>query len=178
MSTHLRASLNEVNALDDKQSFQEYGDLTIGKLKVAEFQGKVRAPAAPNGRERVSPLLDAVPSGDVPLEILRHKLRKSASNQESSAVQRAIRGIEKVCFLQHFILSVGVYNWNRFNDYSLQQKRQHLKDTLRKIVLKTTKDETKTEFILTERMKLTDFSCYEELVNVFSQRCFNLPKVG
>lgn len=63
---------------------------------MAEFQGKAKAPTALNGRERVSPLLDAVPSGDVPLEILRHKLRKSGSNEETTQVQRAIRRIEKV----------------------------------------------------------------------------------
>lgn len=63
---------------------------------MAEFQGKAKAPTAPNGRERVSPLLDAVPSGDVPLEILRHKLRKSSSNEETGRVQMAIRKIEKV----------------------------------------------------------------------------------
>ncbi len=75
---------------------QEYGDLSIGKMKVAEFQGNGKAPVASNGRKRVSPLLDAVPSGDVPLEILRHKLRRGGSNEETSDIQRAIRGIEKV----------------------------------------------------------------------------------
>ncbi|XP_046633726.1 legumain-like [Daphnia pulicaria] len=129
---------------------QEYGDLTIGKMKVGEFQGKGKAPMASNGRKRVSPLLDAVPSGDVPLEILRHKLRKMNSSPGSAEIQRKIRGIEK--------------------------KRQHLKDSLRKIVLKATEDEAKTEFIITGRLKLTNFSCYEELVNAFSQRCFHLSK--
>lgn len=62
--------------------------------------------------------------------------------------------------------------------FSIPQKRQHLKDTLRKIVLKATEDEAKTEFIITGRLKLTNFSCYEELVNAFSQRCFHLSKVS
>ncbi|KAI9561023.1 hypothetical protein GHT06_011979 [Daphnia sinensis] len=129
---------------------QEYGDLSIGKMKVGEFQGKAKAPVASNGRTRVSPLLDAVPSGDVPLAILRHKLLRSNSSPESADIQRKLRRIEK--------------------------KRQHLKDTLRKIVLKATEDEAKTEFILTGRLKLTNFSCYEEIVHAFSQRCFHLPK--
>ncbi len=65
-------------------------------MKVGEFQGKGKAPMASNGRKRVSPLLDAVPSGDVPLEILRHKLRKTNSSPESDEIQRKIRGVEKV----------------------------------------------------------------------------------
>ena len=89
-------SRNLLNIIIPEILSQEYGDLTIGKMKVAEFQGNSKAPVASNGRQRVSPLLDAVPSGDVPLEILRHKLRKSGSNEESSDIQRAIRGIEKV----------------------------------------------------------------------------------
>jgi len=44
--------------------------------------------------------------------------------------------------------------------------------------MKATEDEAKTEFILTGRLKLTNFSCYEELVNAFSQRCFHLAKVS
>ena len=88
--------LSKINIIILEILSQEYGDLTIGKMKVAEFQGNSKAPVASNSRQRVSPLLDAVPSGDVPLEILRHKLRKSGSNEESTDIQRAIRGIEKV----------------------------------------------------------------------------------
>lgn len=129
---------------------QEYGDLTIGKMKVAEFQGKISKPAT-NGRKFVSPLLDAVPSGDVPLEILRHKMTGANSIEEVGEYQRKIRQMEK--------------------------KRQHLIDTLQSIVLKSTNgDEAKTSSILTERMKLTDFTCYEELVRAFSERCFHLPE--
>lgn len=95
---------------------QEYGDLSIGKMKVAEFQGNGKSPVASNGRKRVSPLLDAVPSGDVPLEILRHKLRKGGSNEETSDIQRAIRGIEKVLiffFKKTFSSCKNVWLWTR-----------------------------------------------------------------
>jgi len=130
---------------------QEYGDLEIGKLKVAEFQGYTNTTGT-NGKKvaRISPLLDAVPSGDVPLEILRQQLKWSSSH-EAADIQRKIRHTEK--------------------------KRKFLKDTLRQIVSKATDgDEAKTEQIMTQRMKLTDFVCYEELVRAFSARCFHLPK--
>ncbi len=68
-------------------------------MKVAEFQGS-KALLKSNGdadrRKRVSPLLDAVPSGDVPLEILRHRMRASNSNEEALDIQRKIRQMEKV----------------------------------------------------------------------------------
>lgn len=129
---------------------QEYGDLKIGKLKVAEFQGRDKAVSVSNGHRFISPLLDAVPSGDVPLEILKHKARLSSSNEETETVQRKIN--------------------------HMQKKRKHLKETLRKIVLKASEDEAQTEAILNERTKLTEFACYEELVKIFSDECFNLSK--
>ena len=76
--------------------FQEYGDLEIGKLKVAEFQGYTNTTGT-NGKKvaHISPLLDAVPSGDVPLEILRQQLKWSSSH-EAADIQRKIRHTEKV----------------------------------------------------------------------------------
>lgn len=66
-------------------------------MKVSEFQGKNNKPAT-NGRKFVSPLIDAVPSGDVPLEILRRKMESSNSVEEVGEFQRKIRQIEKVTF--------------------------------------------------------------------------------
>ena len=153
---------------------QEYGDLTIGKMKVAEFQGKISKPAT-NGRKFVSPLLDAVPSGDVPLEILRHKMSGANSIEEVGEYQKKIRQMEKVRNAVLFSLMLNNFN----GKFHFQQKRQHLIDTLKSIVLKSTNgDQAKTSSILSERMKLTDFTCYEELVRAFSQRCFHLPAVN
>jgi len=130
---------------------QEYGDLKLGKMKVAAFQGHGKKTVAPNNKIATSPLLDAVPSGDVPLEIMRRKLNSVNSIKESGDIKRKIR--------------------------HLQKKRQHLIDTLKKIALTVTNDSVKTESIMNDRMKLTEFHCYEELVNAFSERCFNLSKV-
>ena len=65
-------------------------------MKVGEFQGYKKQAAASNGKTYVSPLLDAVPSGDVPLEILRQKLNSQNSANEIVDIQRQIRRIEKV----------------------------------------------------------------------------------
>ena len=51
-------------------------------------------------------------------------------------------------------------------------------DTLTAIVKKAANgDEAHAESMLTQRTKLTDFGCYEELVKAFSDRCFHLSKV-
>lgn len=66
-------------------------------MKVAEFQGKAsKQPVASNSHKHVSPLLDAVPSGDVPLEILRRQMSASNSDEEINDIKRKIRLIEKV----------------------------------------------------------------------------------
>jgi len=134
---------------------QEFGDLEIGKMKVAEFQGFGNATvAAVNGgmkKAHISPLLDAVSSGDVPLEILRHQLKLSKSEKLTSDIERKIRHTEK--------------------------KRNYLKETLRRVVSEAADGDAKlAESILTERVRLTNFACYEDLVRAFSHKCFHLPK--
>lgn len=157
---------------------QEYGDLTIGKMKVAEFQGKGVKPAvASNGRKFVSPLLDAVPSGDVPLAILRNQMKTTNSNEEAADIVKKIRQIEKVIEL-HKKKKKKLHRIFCNRPLSVKQKRQHLMDVLGEIVKKATNgDDAKTEAILTQRSKLTDFNCYEELVQAFSKHCFHLSKV-
>lgn len=88
-------------------SFQEYGDLTIGKMKVADFQGFAKRNTTATGsnetqRPRVSPVTDAVPSGDVPMEILWRRLKSAGSHQTATDIRRKIRHAEKV---------VVIYSW-------------------------------------------------------------------
>lgn len=134
---------------------QEYGDLTIGKMKVADFQGFAKRNTTATGsnetqRPRVSPVTDAVPSGDVPMEILWRRLKSAGSHQTATDIRRKIRHAEK--------------------------KRKFLIDTIHAIVLKSTDgSETKSDSIMNAKLKLTDFTCYEEVVRAFSHRCFHLP---
>ncbi|XP_013783249.1 legumain-like [Limulus polyphemus] len=57
---------------------QEYGDLTIGKMHVSEFQGKKSVPL--NYSPKIP--LDAVPSEDVPLAILQRRLAKAGVEEK------------------------------------------------------------------------------------------------
>ena len=67
-------------------------------MKVAAFQGHGKKTVAPNNKIATSPLLDAVPSGDVPLEIMRRKLNSVNSIKESGDIKRKIRHLQKVQF--------------------------------------------------------------------------------
>jgi len=127
----------------------QYGDLEMGQLKVADFQGS-GSKANKISTTHVPPELDAVPSGDVPLEILKRKLERADSLSEQVDIRLQITALEI--------------------------KRQLLVDTLKRIALKATGDSLKTESIMSTKMGLPEFSCYRPLVETFSQRCFNISQ--
>ena len=129
----------------------QYGDLEMGQLKVADFQGS-GSKANKISTTHVPPELDAVPSGDVPLEILKRKLERADSLSEQVDIRLQITALEI--------------------------KRQLLVDTLKRIALKATGDSLKTESIMSTKMGLPEFSCYRPLVETFSQRCFNISQVN
>ena len=126
----------------------------MGSMKVSEFLGgaKKSKDVAANKKTGVSPKSDAVPSGDVPLEILKHKLMDSDSIKEKIALKKEIR--------------------------DMIQQREFLKNELEQIVRLATTDSDMVSTIMTKRTKLTEFSCYEKLVKTFSRRCFQLSKVS
>jgi len=127
----------------------EYGDLQISQMKVSDFQGH-GGKTEKRVSTRVPAELDAVPSWDVPLEILKHILSEAATVTEQRDIMQQI--------------------------HLLENKRQMLVRTLEQIVVKATGDSAKTESIMTDKMNLSEFGCYRELVNTFSQRCFNLSE--
>ena len=76
-------------------------------MKVADFQGFAKRNTTATGsnetqRPRVSPVTDAVPSGDVPMEILWRRLKSAGSHQTATDIRRKIRHAEKV---------VVIYSW-------------------------------------------------------------------
>jgi len=145
----LSQQFEQVKKTTSQSHVMEYGDLSMGQLKVADFQGYA-AKTGKTASVHVPAHLDAVPSGDVPLEILKHRVSEAETVEEQMEIQKEI----------HFF----------------EMKRQMLIRTLRQIVLKATGDTVKTESIMTDKVRLTQFSCYKDLVNTFSQRCFKLSE--
>ena len=68
----------------------------MGKMKVGEFQGYKKHAAVSKTKAYVSPLLDAVPSEDVPLEILRRKLKSQTTTDGIEFIQSQIRHLLEV----------------------------------------------------------------------------------
>ena len=146
----LAEQFTEVRSGTNTSEVTEYGDLQVAQLKVADFQGS-------GGKNKVSTAhfpsqLDAVPSGDVPLEILKRKLERADSLSEQVDILNQIT--------------------------TLEMKHQLLIGTLKQIVLKATSDDLETESIMRPKMGLPDFSCYRPLVETFSHHCFNISEVS
>nr|BAF95090.1 2nd tick legumain [Haemaphysalis longicornis] len=125
----------------------EYGDLSIGKLSLSEFQG------AKNAKPIVLPEVpcDPVSSRDVPIAVLRNKL-KDASNP---AARRSIKHRLQSALRKRYILQKKVAEIVR-------------------IVSENNKEST--EGLLSEKRPLRDFDCYELAVRHFNDNCFNLSR--
>ncbi|XP_042356042.1 legumain [Plectropomus leopardus] len=130
---------------------QQYGNKTMGHMKVIAFQGDAMAsqPAPPMKLQPIKNL-DLTPSPDVPLAILKRKMM--ASNDI-----RVARGL---------LMEINVH----------LKIREILAETMRQVVEKVTGDKLKAEEVLNERDELTQHQCYRTAVNHYKFNCFNWHK--
>lgn len=124
----------------------EFGDNNIGDETCGEFQGN----------QGVDPITyskvtyDAVPSEDVPLAILYKKLESAQNNEALAEIHT------QISHLLHL------------------QARIH--STFKDIVGMVSRDIQQSDRILRSRYRLTAFDCYEPIVDLFSERCFDLTQ--
>uniref|UniRef100_A0A023GN93 legumain n=1 Tax=Amblyomma triste TaxID=251400 RepID=A0A023GN93_AMBTT len=124
-----------------------YGDLSIGKLSVSEFQGDKTAkpiflPKAP---------LTPVSSRDVPVAILRNKLAKAADSITQESLRRQLQRVLR-------------------NRFFLKEKVSEIAS----FVASGNADDA--ESLLSAKTRLRNFDCYEKAVRYFSENCFKLSK--
>ncbi|KAJ7345119.1 hypothetical protein JRQ81_001069 [Phrynocephalus forsythii] len=124
----------------------QYGNLSISHMKVVQFQGTAKASSAPLSLSPVSHY-DLTPSPEVPLAIMKRKLM--ATNDASEA--KAILGEMK----------------RHLEAKELIQKSMH------KIISFITNSNELTEHILSNRLMLRNYDCYESALEHFKARCFN-----
>uniref|UniRef100_T1JFN1 legumain n=1 Tax=Strigamia maritima TaxID=126957 RepID=T1JFN1_STRMM len=124
---------------------QEYGDLSIGNMKVSEFQGE-KASLRNTYLPKVP--LDAVLSHEVPVEILKRKLMKTNSFEEQRSLKRELT--------------------------QMLRNRDYLQDKVKSIITKSTFTLQQVDTILNQRFELNDFECYNEVVRYFSKNCFSI----
>ncbi|XP_007902047.1 legumain isoform X1 [Callorhinchus milii] len=124
---------------------QEYGNLTISHMKVMRFQGKRKhhplTPQAPLN------IVDAVPSPDATLSILKQKLMSTNSIEKSDKL---------------------------LNEINAHLQAKHLiEESMKKIVNKLTNSEQWTSHILNSRNRIRAHGCYQAANYHFKTRCFN-----
>ncbi|XP_069772325.1 legumain isoform X2 [Narcine bancroftii] len=123
---------------------QEYGNLTLSHMKLSAFQGSKKASASMNPPVDI---VDAVPSPDVPLAILK---RKYMSTNDLVAAQKLLSEIN-----EHL------------------ERRRIIRESMEKIVSIVTESVEQTAQILNFRSQIHNHLCYRAATYHFKTRCFN-----
>ncbi|XP_078262908.1 legumain [Rhinoraja longicauda] len=123
---------------------QEYGNLTLSHMKLNAFQGSKKAP--PKTRPPLD-IVDAVPSPDVLLDILK---RKYMATNDIELAQKLLTEINA----------------------HLERKRV-IQETMKKIAFFVTQSVEQADWILNSRSRIHDHACYQTVNYHFKTRCFN-----
>ncbi|KAL4238849.1 hypothetical protein ACF0H5_003556 [Mactra antiquata] len=148
-------TLNKQFALTKQETntshVQEYGDLSIGEMTVAEFQG---TQAAKNAQAPPKdPCEDAVKSEDVPLEILRRSLNLVKSKEEAREIEIKLA--------------------------KLIEERQRTDRVVKHIVGLATDDHVTAKNMMETRQHISKWECYENAYDSLEEKCkkhLNIPE--
>ncbi|XP_067848035.1 legumain [Heptranchias perlo] len=124
---------------------QEYGNLTVSHLKLNAFQGSKKA--APNTSQPPVDIVDAVPSPDVTLAILK---RKYMATNNIEVAQKLLKEISAHLEIKHLI-----------------------HESTRKIVSIVTESEEHAMRIINSRSHIRNHVCYQIANEHFKTQCFN-----
>lgn len=138
-----------VAKLTNTSHVKEFGDTTIARLPLGQFQGERRS-AGNDETPRVDPFLDAVPSHDVPLIIAQRRAKAAADPFERAHLNAKYQGM----------LNARAYMKSAVQ--SLSKKLQSHG------VIPASND------LFRERKTLTRTTCYEKLYKTFDEYCFDL----
>jgi legumain len=123
----------------------EYGDLSISKLVVGQFQGE--KPAPPVTYPKV-PFEKGAPSWDVPLDILYRHQAAAKTDEEKESFKSLIE--------------------------DMVEKRGHVDTIVKKIVTRLAVSSEHEQLLTASRPKqLTNLQCHNDLIKAFSRHCFN-----
>ena len=145
----------------------QFGDLSIAKMKVADFQGEketINFQSFDNSlsksdkfhyeKDEIFPPSfhncgrDAVPGPEVPRIVLEKRLKSAETDEERNEIRLELK--------------------------ELMDKRNGLISTTKDIINHVTNDEEMTHKIMTTVLELTKFDCHKSIVEVFHDRCYNL----
>jgi len=147
----LEKQFNVVKQETNTSHVEQFGDMSISTMTLTEFQGD--GETAFDNTTKPSPavpIVDAIPSPEVPLQIMYNKLR-DAKSQEDRA--HALRMLSEESQVQHVI-----------------------RKTIRQVVERLVSNKQKQHRIINTPATPFNFPCYENAVTVFRKNCFNFNK--
>jgi len=141
----LQAQFKIVKNITTTSHVMEYGDMSISKLVVGEFQGEKPTPAQTYSKV---PFNRGAPSWEVPLDILFRQQADAKTEQEKET----------------FKLKID----------EMIEKRGHLETIVKKIVTRVSVSrEHEQRLTLTRPTQLTNLDCHHQLIKAFSRHCFD-----
>jgi len=133
----------------------QFGDMSISKLPVGNFQGPSptiglpKPPPTPNYPPQwFSCGRDAVPGPDVPVRILQSNVAAATTAEEAKEAREKLD--------------------------QLMRNRKFMESTVHTLVTEVTQDSQLTGSMFSDNVELTDFDCYYAAVDEFHARCFNV----
>lgn len=143
----LRKQFSIVKDETNTSHVQEFGDLSMGDLPVADFQGEKQTLVTPLPEVDLTP----VAQEDVPLAIASHQLQEAKTELEKLAAIAELRRIV--------------------------QERLHVERTFDKIISMLVTNHLSAEFVNTQKQDITQHSCYKQATQSVSKNCFVLGQV-
>ncbi|XP_066025640.1 legumain-like [Pocillopora verrucosa] len=138
-----------IAALDEMYENKKFSKDFVSDV-LDDFQGDGMGSVSGKSPEeyRGEPITDAIPSPDVELNILHHRLKDSASLAERQEIAREIE--------------------------ELLEREEGVRKTMESIVEQCTSSEEQKTRVLKTRADPEDFDCYKQAVKTFSKTCYNL----
>jgi len=133
----------------------QFGDMSISKLPVGDFQGPTPTIGLPRPThpphyppQWFSCGRDAVPGPDVPVKILQSNFESATSPSEKEEAKEKLD--------------------------SLVRNRKLMQSVVHELVQGITEDNALTGTMFNDNVELTQFECYYTAVDAFHSRCFNV----
>ncbi|XP_028398657.1 legumain-like [Dendronephthya gigantea] len=149
-SETLQQQFLKVKKRTTQSHVQEYGEQDMSADSVIDFQGEGKESWLPAKDTNEYDTNDAVPSPEVPMAILEHRLEKASSSEKVKIEMKML---------------------------SLLRERQRVRETVEKIAeVATHGEEQKFRVLEGSSGKVTELDCHAEVVDAFHEKCFALGK--
>lgn len=140
----------------------EYGDLSLGQMRVAEFQGNevstMKMPPKPR-----SPLEDAVPAQEVKLQILKNKLKAVKTQEERRRIAQEISDLmDHNSAVEQLFADIVVW----LNKEARLAQGQNSVQRFTQLV--------SFSDLLTERRRISNWDCYTSAISALKYSCAKL----